>query len=681
MNADRRTHPERFTALAVSSIFALLASCGQQLVQFPDSSVPSIISTDPDSGATGVPASRPVRAIFSQAMDPSTIGAATFTLAQGGVAVPGQVTYSGVIATFTPAATLSADTLYTATIGVGAKSAANETELAAAVTWTFTTAAAIVPPLVIVSTDPGNGSTGIPVDQQVRAVFSAAMDPATLTSATFSLEQGTAQVAGTVSASGTGATFAPAAPLADGTVYTATITTGAKDAAGTALAANYVWSFTTGPAAPDAPAVTVVDPASGAVDVALGAKIQVAFNEVMDCATLTSATFAVAQGETAIAGAVTCADSAATFTPSAPLAAGSSYTATVLGGSAGAKDPAGHALAASYSWSFTTLDSTLPLITSVEPEDGATGVCPNAVIEAVFGSAMNGATLTSSTFTLAGPANSIQGVVQYDSMTHTASFTPANNLQTDTKYVATVGASAMDQEGNSLGQAKVWRFTTGSTPCQQPVNLNSLSTFVAVAGAGLTNSNSGGETVLGGDVGLSPAATCLGDGSPCSALDPVINGTLYADDPAGVAAAAKVDLTTAYDDAMGRPPGATVNDLSGMTLAPGVYSSGSTMGIAVGQTLVLDAQGDANGVWIFQVGSSLTVNNNAQVLLVNGAKAGNVFWAIFASSTLGDGVTFKGNVLAGSSNSVGTGSQVEGRLLCRTGQITLLADTITLPSP
>ena len=88
-----------------------------------------------------------------------------------------------------------------------------------------------------------------------------------------------------------------------------------------------------------------------------------------------------------------------------------------------------------------------------------------------------------------------------------------------------------------------------------------------------------------------------------------------------------------------------------------------------------------NAVWIFQVGSSLTVNNSAQVLLINGAKAGNVFWAIFASSTMGTNVSFKGNILAGASNSLGTGSTVEGRMLCRTGAITLLSNTLTVPAP
>jgi hypothetical protein len=156
---------------------------------------------------------------------------------------------------------------------------------------------------------------------------------------------------------------------------------------------------------------------------------------------------------------------------------------------------------------------------------------------------------------------------------------------------------------------------------------------------------------------------------------------LYANDPAGIAAKAKADLVSAYNDAAGRPPGTVENDLSGMKLPPGVYTSGSTMSIAVSGVLTLDAQGDANAVWVFQVGSSLTVNNSAQVLLINGAKAANVFWAVAASSTIGSNASFKGSVLAVVSNSVGTLSVVEGRLLCETGQITLLSNTVTVPAP
>jgi hypothetical protein len=267
------------------------------------------------------------------------------------------------------------------------------------------------------------------------------------------------------------------------------------------------------------------------------------------------------------------------------------------------------------------------------------------------------------------------------------SFEPAVQLPaTNTTYTATITTGAQDETGNGLAASKVWTFSTSNKPCVLPVNLRSLAKFVAVAGAGLTNSNTQlpAVTTLNGDVGLAPTGTCMSDGIVCNPAGgaPRINGTLYANDPAGKAATAKADLVAAYNDAQGRPKDVTVvGNLAGQILAPGVYWSGSTMDIAVNGTLTLDAQGDSNGIWIFQLGSALTANTGSKVVLINGAKAANVFWAIGSSSTRGSNVAFKGTVLAVESNSVGTGSTVEGRLVCTTGAITLLSNVITLPAP
>ena len=557
------------------------------------------------------------------------------------------------------------------------------------------TGGATVGPMVS-STTPANNATGVAVNSKIIATFNEAMNPATISATTFLVTgPGTTPVLGTVSYLGTNATFAPTVALAGNTAFTATIiggANGAKDPSGAALASNYVWTFTTG-AAPDTtpPTVTSTIPANNATGVALNSSIVATFSEAMDPLTITTATVKLTgPGTTPVVGAVTYVGTTATFAPTSPLANSTTYTATVIGGASGAKDLAGNPLGSNYVWTFATgaaANTTPPTITSTTPANLATAVAINASVNANFSEAMGQATISTASFTLTGPGTTpVAGTVSYAGTM--ATFTPTSSLLGSTTYTATIvggNNGAKDLAGNALASGSTpnpWTFTTGATVAGPTgVNLRSLSTFVAVAGAGLTNSNSGGMTTLNGNVGLSPTATCLGDGSPCAATDPTINGTLYANDPGGIAAQAKTDLVAAYVDAQGRPPGTTVNDITGMVLAPGVYTSGSTMSIAVGGTVTLDANGDANAVWIFQIGSSLTVNNSAQVLLINGAKAGNVFWAAFASSTLGSNVSFKGNVLAGASNSVGTGSVVEGRLLCTTGQITLLSNTISLPTP
>ena len=98
----------------------------------------------------------------------------------------------------------------------------------------------------VTSTDPLNNVTGVPRNQVVAFTFSEAMDPLTINTSTFTLMQGTTAIPGSVTYSGTTATFTPTNTLAAATTYTATITTGAKNLTGNSLAANSVWSFTTG---------------------------------------------------------------------------------------------------------------------------------------------------------------------------------------------------------------------------------------------------------------------------------------------------------------------------------------------------------------------------------------------------------------------------------------------------
>ena len=428
------------------------------------------------------------------------------------------------------------------------------------------------------------------------------------------------------------------------------------------------------------PRVLWTSPEDERVEVAPNTTVLVNFNEPMDPDSITSSTFTLSGGGDSIEGEITRQGETATFAPLVSLDFDTEYTATVT---AGVTDAAGLAMEADYVWTFTTSGDTdidPPQITLTSPADLEVAVLLSAKVRAAFNEPMESGTLTDSSFFVMEGTNLLPGAVSYNEGTLVGTFSPDDALLADTEYVATVTTDVTDLAGNHMSEDYSWTFWTGGEDSDWvPVDLGSLIDFVAVSGAGLTNSNSSGFTTLNGDVGLSPTATCLGDGAPCTITNPIINGTLYANDADGIAAQAKVDLTAAYIDAMARPVGTIVEDLSEMVLAPGVYTSDSTMSLAVGGTLTLDAEGDANAVWIFQIGSSLTVNNSAQVLLINGAQAKNVFWAAFASSTLGSDVSFQGTILAGASNSMGTDSTVVGRLLCTTGEITLLSNTVTLP--
>lgn len=314
---------------------------------------PTVTSTIPANSATNVPLNTKLSATFSEAMDPATISTTSFRLNQGSTAISGTVTYTGMIATFAPAANLLPNTVYTATITQAATDLAGNAMLADYV-WSFTTGAAadIIRPTVI-STDPINTATGVAFDKKVTATFSEAMDPLSVNTQTFILRNGSTAVLGTVTYNGLVATFSPLANLAASTVYTATITTGAKDLAGNTIATNYTWSFTTG-VAPDVlrPTVVSTDPPNNATGVTLNKIITVTFSEAMDASSINASSFLVRNGSVPIAGTVTYAGLVASFTPASNLLATTNYVATIT---TAARDVAGNTLAANYIWNFTTL--------------------------------------------------------------------------------------------------------------------------------------------------------------------------------------------------------------------------------------------------------------------------------------------------------------------------------------
>lgn len=212
------------------------------------------------------------------------------------------------------------------------------------------------------------------------------------------------------------------------------------------------------------------------------------------------------------------------------------------------------------------------------------------------------------------------------------------------------------------GAAVAATLLIGVQPAQAigtDVDLGTATSYSVLGGQSVTNT---GPTVLSGDLGVNPGTAI--SGFPPGTFDGVEHRT------DAHSLQAQSDLTVAYDDAAGQAPDASVaGDLGGLTLTPGVYNSPSTLEIT--GPLTLDAQGDPDAVFIFQVGSSLTTATDSSVVMLNGASSCNVYWQVGESATIGTDTDFIGTVMALTSITVNNGATVAGRALARNGSVTL----------
>ena len=200
--------------------------------------------------------------------------------------------------------------------------------------------------------------------------------------------------------------------------------------------------------------------------------------------------------------------------------------------------------------------------------------------------------------------------------------------------------------------------------------LGSANTYGILAGSTVTCAGAPG--IINADVGVSPGSTTTGF-PPCT-----ITGSTHLAD--AVAGTQQGRLTGAYNYLAGRPCGTVVTpaDLGGRTLPPGVYCAATSLGVT--GTVTLDGQGDANATFIFQVGSTLITGTGANIALIGGAQAKNVWWQVGSSATLGTGTTFRGNILALTSITLVDNATMLGRALARNGAVSLgTNNSITLP--
>ncbi len=320
-------------------------------------STPRVVSTVPASNSQGVAVNVDISVSFSEEMDAATITTDTFKVSGPSGAVSGTVTVSadGKTATFKPVLMLAPVTSYQATLTNGVKDRSGGA--LTTFTWNFTTGTAgdTTPP-TIRGTAPADNASDVATTAKIAVTFSEPVDPASVTTTTFSVARGPVAVAGKVTLNGAVAVFVPDAPLQANTTYTVTVTTGVKDLAGNNLTTNATWHFTTGTGSDTlAPTVISTVPADGATGISLVTpSITVTFSEAMDPSTINQQTFTLTFGGTPgvpVIGTIVVNGSVAGFTPVGPLQANTTFTATVT---TGAKDLTGNPLAQDLTWSFTT---------------------------------------------------------------------------------------------------------------------------------------------------------------------------------------------------------------------------------------------------------------------------------------------------------------------------------------
>jgi hypothetical protein len=333
---------------------------------------------------------------------------------------------------------------------------------------------------------------------------------------------------------------------------------------------------------------------------------------------------------------------------------------------------------------------------------------------------MDPATINTATFTVTVGGLPVTGTISLDVTGTIATFTPLSNL-TGT-YTATISTGVTDLAGNALASDYVWSFTTGPA-CLAPVPLGAAAPFGGFGGgAGMTNQ--GINTVINGDIGTTGVSTTMTGfhdttvpyiqfSAGCIYTETTlnvgtVNGEIFTAAPPpttltcpnegtaatmAIATQAAADALIAYDALAALPGGADPGSgqLGGLVLAPGTYTSVSGTFLLTGSDLTLNAQGNANAVWVFQMASSLTVGAAGaprSVILVNGAQAKNVFWQVGAAATINGagGGTMVGTIIAKAGITFSTAGNaaittLNGRALGLNASVTMVNTVINVPAP
>ena len=629
------------TILAIVSVI-FFAGCKKDEYKATVGVCPLVVSTIPADKAVNVPLGQIVSATFNEKMNPATFTQESFTLTQGTATVSGTVTYSNVTASFAPASPLAPFTIYTGRVKTSAKDLMNNT-LQTDYVWTFTTI-----PQVVLSSLPIAGGTA---------------------SGTGTYAQGSTVTATATAGTGYGFTNW----TENGTIVSTNPNYQLTMAGNKALVANFSVQLTL--------ALSSI-PAAGGTTTGAG---------VFTAGASVTATAIPYIGYTFVnwTEGINIASTNATYTSSLNanrtlvanfVTSGFSLNVIAVNGTA-VKNPN---LPAYNTGAVVQLTATpsMGYIFNGWSGDATGSLNPLSVtMNANKNITANFTLIPANTFTLNVVANNGSVLKNPDLISYTSGASVVLTATPNSGYTftgwsgdATGSVSPLTVIMNSNKNITA-NFIADILPPAGPlaIDLGCAGPFAVLAGSTITST---GPSIINGNVGLYSGSALIG-------FPPgIINGVQEITTP--TAAAAKLCLTSAYIDGQGRSLNAISlpGQLGGLTLAPGLYSNSSTSGISgtgANGILTLDAQGNANAVWIFQIGSTLTTDPATSIVLAGGAKASNIFWIVGTSATLGTTSVFYGSILADQAITLNTGAVLNGRALTRIAAVTIDASTITKP--
>ncbi len=318
-----------------------------------DTTPPRVVNTVPAAATLGAPVNRAITATFTEAMRPDSLLPTTFIVrASNSAQISGALSYSGTTATFTPDAPLAYSSSYNVTISKAVKDLSGNL-LGTDLIWIFSTGSApdTIRPTVT-NHSPATAEITV-ITSNLNVEFSEPMEVASLSTASFTLHNASGlAIAGSVTATPSGATFTPRQYLAYDTGYTARLTTHAQDLARNPLTQDFVWNFTTA-LSPDLapPIVATVSPRSGADRVANNTRVTATFSEPVACASVTNTSFTLMGPSGPVPGSISCSGATVNFDSTSKLATRAMYTATLT---TAITDLSADAMRANFTWHFTT---------------------------------------------------------------------------------------------------------------------------------------------------------------------------------------------------------------------------------------------------------------------------------------------------------------------------------------